>query len=380
MTDTNETARGERGPNKLTVFRHELDTMVPQFGSALPAHISADRFARVLMTAVQNNTDLLAKADRRSLWNAAMRAAQDGLLPDGREGAIVLYGAQATWMPMIAGLRKKVRNSGELATWEVHVVHANDAFEYELGDDPFIRHKPTLQEPGPVVAAYSIATLKSGEKSREVMSVAAINKVRDVSKAKNSGPWVQWYEEMCRKVVARRHSKVLPMSTDLDDIIRRDDDLYNVEQPRAEGEKPKPRTLASKLDALAGPPTTIDQPTNGEDKTDERHLTSDEQKVMNNALRASVEVLDERAPEDIAADPTPKEKERLRAYHKALEGAVSSAGLQKASNVFWKDAMPEPGTALHNGWTVILGAHARRVNGDISIADVDNTVREWLSP
>ncbi len=375
MTDVAET-RGERGPNRLTVFRHELDSMVPQFSSALPAHISADRFARVLMTAVQNNADLLAKADRRSLWNAAMRAAQDGLLPDGREGAIVLYKDQATWMPMIAGLRKKVRNSGELATWEVHVVHANDAFEYELGDDPFIRHKPTLQEPGPVVAAYSIATLKSGEKSREVMSVAAINKVRDVSKAKNSGPWVQWYEEMCRKVVARRHSKVLPMSTDLDDIIRRDDDLYNVEQPRAEGEKPKPRTLANKLDALAGPPTTIDQPTNGEDKTIGSTASNDEAKIN---MASETEDQGDGA-EDIVADPTPDEKKRLRAYHKALEGAVSSAGLQKASNAFWKDAMPEPGTALHNGWTVILGAHARRVNGDISIAEVDNTVREWLSP
>jgi recombination protein RecT len=33
---------------------------------------------------------------------------------------------------------------------------------------------------------------------------------------------------MAKKTVARRHSKVLPMSTDLDDLIRRDDELYDM--------------------------------------------------------------------------------------------------------------------------------------------------------
>uniref|UniRef100_UPI00195373C4 recombinase RecT n=1 Tax=Klebsiella aerogenes TaxID=548 RepID=UPI00195373C4 len=46
-----------------------------------------------------------------------------GLLPDGREGAIVEFSGKAQWMPMIGGLRKKVRNSGEIATWEAHVVY-----------------------------------------------------------------------------------------------------------------------------------------------------------------------------------------------------------------------------------------------------------------
>lgn len=257
MTDA-APATAERAPNPVAVFRHELDGMTDQFKAALPAHIPVERFARVLMTATQNNPDLVKKADRRSLWNAAMRAAQDGLLPDGREGAIVLYGTAAQWMPMIGGLRKKVRNSGELATWDVYVVHANDEFDYELGDNPFIRHRPTLEDPGSVIAAYSIATLKSGEKSREVMSVAAIEKVRNASKAKGNGPWVGWYEEMCRKTVARRHSKSLPMSTDMDDLIRRDDDLYDFEGAREEAQAGRPRSLAGKLDALASPPTVIE--------------------------------------------------------------------------------------------------------------------------
>jgi recombination protein RecT len=206
------------------------------------------------MTAIQNNPKLL-NCTRRSMWNSAMKAAQDGLLPDGREGAIVEYGEEAQWMPMIAGLRKKARNSGEIATWDAQVVHKKDAFEFELGDDPFVKHKPCLEaDPGRVIAAYSVAVLKSGEKSREVMSVAAIEKVRARSRAKKGGPWFTDYEEMCRKTVARRHSKVLPCSTDLDDLLRRDDALYDMEGASDASIPDKRKTLAGRLDALAQTP------------------------------------------------------------------------------------------------------------------------------
>lgn len=247
----NTTAVVERMPNPVAEARMQLQQMESQFKAALPAHIPVERFARVVMTAIQNKPALVTKCTRQSLWNSCMKAAQDGLLPDGREGAIVEYGDQAQWMPMIAGLRKKVRNSGEIATWDVNVVHKNDKFAFRLGDDPFIAHEPTLDDPGPVVAAYAIAVLKSGEKSREVMSVTAIEKVRGRSKAKNNGPWITDYEEMCRKTVARRHSKVLPMSTDLDDLIRRDDALYDMEGAKDEAQTGRPKSLAGRLDALA---------------------------------------------------------------------------------------------------------------------------------
>lgn len=59
------------------------------------------------------------------------------------------------------------------------------------------------------------------------MSLGEIEKVRKVSRAATNGPWVEWWEEMARKTVLRRLSKRLPMSTDVDDLIRRDDDLYD---------------------------------------------------------------------------------------------------------------------------------------------------------
>ena len=255
---------GTPAPAQPLSFAKELGNKVSQFSAALPKHIPQERFARVVMTAVQRNLELL-HADRQSLWNSSMQAAADGLLPDGREGALVVYKTKdgsggwikkVQWLPMIAGIRKKVRNSGEIIDWTAQVVHANDAFEYELGDDPFIKHKPLLGgDRGPVIAAYSVVTLKGGEKSREVMTIAELNKVKGASKSPDAGPWKTWFEEMCRKTVAKRHAKVLPMSTDLDDLIRRDDELYDLKGASDRVSGSQRLSLAGKLDALANQPT-----------------------------------------------------------------------------------------------------------------------------
>ena len=234
----------ERKPDpvaSISVLRTELEQMTSQFQAALPEHIPVARFKRVVMTALQNNPDL-AKCSKSSLWNSCMRAAQDGLLPDGREGAIVPYQNQAQWLPMVFGIRKKVRNSNEISTWEVHAVYEKDNFAYELGDQPFIRHKPYCDKgsPGDLVAAYSVVVMKDGSISREVMSAWEIDQVRHSSRGQKT-PWnvPEFYPEMCKKTVAKRHAKVLPMSSDLDDLLRRDDELYAMKDGSNEVKKPK---------------------------------------------------------------------------------------------------------------------------------------------
>ena len=269
------TATVEPQVNPVAVLRHQLDHMSDEFKAALPAQIPVDRFARVLMTAVQNNPELLYEVERRSLWNAAMRAAQDGLLPDGREGAIVVRrdrqrGKVANWQPMIAGIRKKARNSGEIATWDAHVVCAGDSFQFQLGDNPQVHHSYDLTTPrGEIIGAYSVCIMKDGTKSYEVMTIAEIHAIRDKTDAWKafaagkikSTPWADYEAEMCRKTVARRHSKVLPMSTDLDDLIRRDDDRDDQAEERQEmPARPALRSITEKLDALASQPPARPEP------------------------------------------------------------------------------------------------------------------------
>lgn len=217
-------------------FRGDIQRMESEIAAALPPHIPAERFIRVVITAVQGDPALL-DADRKTLFEASMRAAQDGLLPDKREGALVIFKGRVQWMPMIGGILKKVRNSGELVSIGAHIAYENDRFAYVLGDDERIEHEPKLDgDRGKPRAAYAIAKTKDGGIYREVMSLGEIEKVRKVSRASGNGPWVDWWEEMARKTVLRRLSKRLPMSTDLDDLIRRDDDLYDFSKKGADGQ------------------------------------------------------------------------------------------------------------------------------------------------
>lgn len=227
----------EPNANPLIAFKQQLDVRADQFKAALPAHMPPERFSRVVLTAVQNNPDLL-NADRPSLWNACMRAAQDGLLPDGRDGAIVIYNTKekgggwvkkAQWMPMVWGIVKKVRNSGQLAMITARVVYGGDKYRYWLDEDgEHILYEPCeTPDRNHVRLVFAAARTTDGELMVEPLTAADIDKIRASSKAKDNGPWVDWWDEMARKSAIRRLAKRLPMSSDLDDLVRRDDELYD---------------------------------------------------------------------------------------------------------------------------------------------------------
>lgn len=194
-----------------------------KFKEMLPPDVSVERFTAVLVRAVQEDPNLAKpETNRASLLLACQRAAQDGLIPDKREGALVMYGKDVQWQPMILGLRKILGTSG--FDIRAEVVHEHDHFEYELGDNARIVHRPPMlgQDRGKVIGAYAIATDRDGRQYRDVMSLAEINQVRAVSRSQN-GPWKQWFNEMAKKTVAKRLIKTLPVTNDrLRDAINAD--------------------------------------------------------------------------------------------------------------------------------------------------------------
>ena len=86
----------------------------------------------------------------------------------------------------------------------------------------------------------------------EVMNKAEIEKVRNVSRAKGSGPWTTWWDQMARKTVMRRLSKYLPMdAAPMEALLRRDDALG---QPQGDADAGPividGEATSSKLDAM----------------------------------------------------------------------------------------------------------------------------------
>ncbi len=247
-----------RTDNPIAVLSTQLEQRAIEFRKVLPAHITPEKLQRTILTAVQGNPALL-EASRQSFIMAAMKCAQDGLLPDGREAALVEFKTSvkegSNWvqkrlvqfMPMVYGLRKKILQSGEISAIEVGIVYAAEVakgtFLYEVGLEPPLRHRPSLDltaeetTDDQIVAAYSIATMKDGTRSFELMRRFEIDRVREASQTgatkdrkgqtrQPKGPWVDWFPEMAKKTVMRRHAKTLPMSGDILDVEARDEAAY----------------------------------------------------------------------------------------------------------------------------------------------------------
>jgi recombination protein RecT len=211
--------------NPAEQLRTQLRTMTPEFANALPSHIKPERFQRVVMTVAQQNPDLL-KTDRRSLLAACIKCASDGLIPDGREAALVIYGNKAQYLPMVGGYLKRIRNSGEVAGLVANVVYQNDGFVQRPDDfEHPIEHRPPPlgTDRGKPLGAYALAKLKDGTIMHEVMDVASIDRVRAVSRASKNGPWVEWWDRMAEKTLIKRLAKLLPMDSDVETMIRNDD-------------------------------------------------------------------------------------------------------------------------------------------------------------
>jgi recombination protein RecT len=216
-----------------------------QLAAMLPEGISVDRFIGIVTTAVVREPDLL-NADRVSLYTACLRAATDGLLPDGREAVFNVYNVKqevqapngrmveewvptVQYLPMVRGILKIMRNSGEVVSIDAAAVYEKDHFRFVRGDDARIEHEPYGgdDDPGQVKAAYMIVKLASGEVQREVMWRRDIEKVRAASKSgqgKNS-PWVKWYDQMSIKSVIKRGSKLVAGSSErLERVLQHDND------------------------------------------------------------------------------------------------------------------------------------------------------------
>lgn len=237
-------------------FQGQLAQRAQEFAPALPSHITPDRFQRTVITAVNLNPDLL-RADRRSLFNACAKSASDGLLPDGRDGALVIFNTRekgadggqdkwvkkVQWMPMVAGIIKKARQSGEISALGARIVYKKEIdegrFTHKVIDGvPKVDHDPILWgERGAMVLVYSFVRFKDGAVDFEFLHADDVAKIRNVSKSKEHGPWKDWTEEMWKKSAIRRHAKRLPISSELFDTIARDDEMTEFERQRQEAGK-----------------------------------------------------------------------------------------------------------------------------------------------
>lgn len=254
-------------------FQREVRARESDIAAMLPRHVSRERFIASAIAAAKQNPDILF-ANQRTVFAAITKSAQDGILPDGREGVITVYSQKikgtsqyekvAQWNPMTHGLRKRARELAGIII-DAQVVYKNDTFIWTQGDNPGIVHSPApLGSPrGEKIGAYAIFKQEGGQiLHREVMDVAEIEATREQSKASNSLMWTTFQSEGYRKAVIRRGIKTVPVSEDLEQIVRREDDNFDFGQQGVPGISltPPPAPPAGTLTPPPSPPSPPSAP------------------------------------------------------------------------------------------------------------------------
>jgi recombination protein RecT len=224
VTPQNETSTAVARSQKDIQALLESDQFKRAVTSALPKHMTSERFIRVALTAMMR-TPALRLCTQESLFKCLLDCSALGLEPDGRRAHLIPYGKECTLIIDYKGIADLVRRSGDVSYIHADVVYERDEFDYSFGSGAFLKHKPNLDDRGERIKAfYSFVLLKDGSEDFIVMSKSDVDKVRKRSRASSNGPWVTDYDEMGKKTAFRRHSKWLPLSPETRDAVEKDDD------------------------------------------------------------------------------------------------------------------------------------------------------------
>lgn len=250
-----------QNPTSFDVASQEIVGLRSEFEKMLGDAVGVERFERAVLTAIQRDPALLS-LPRDTLISAGLKAAQDRLLPDGREGTFLVRWnsktrrKEVTWAPMIYGIVKIAKQYAGVRSLSCEVVYDGEPFRILLGDEMRIDHEriPGKVRNGAEIGCYAIATYADGAREREFMTAEQIAQVEAQSESAKAGvgPWKTWRGEMMRKSVIRRLSKKLPALDEggerLRQVIERVDEDYDFGRPALEAVPQAPATEHHKTD------------------------------------------------------------------------------------------------------------------------------------
>ncbi|EAW1164300.1 recombination protein RecT [Salmonella enterica] len=199
-------------------------SMKEQLAAALPRHMTADRMIRIATTEIRKIPEL-GKCNTMSFVSAIVQCSQLGLEPGGALGHAYLlpFGKNVQLIIGYRGMIDLARRSGQIASLSARVVREGDEFSFEFGLEEKLLHRPGENEDAPITHVYAVARLKDGGTQFEVMTRKQIELVRAQSKAGQTGPWVNHWEEMAKKTAIRRLFKYLPVSIEIQRAVSMDE-------------------------------------------------------------------------------------------------------------------------------------------------------------
>lgn len=212
----------------ITAFAGFLEKFKPQLALALPKHMTADRMARLALTAFSSNAHL-QECTPKSIAASIMTAGQLGLEP-GVNGAgfLIPYKTTCTFVPGWKGLVDLVSRSGR-GTVYTGVIFKDQRYTFTDGArrDLEIHNETELDGPDEFTHAYAIGWVKDASMPIiELWSVGKIRKHRDkYNKVGSKHYSYRDWEMYCRKVPLLQVLKYMPTSVELANAIALNDTL-----------------------------------------------------------------------------------------------------------------------------------------------------------
>lgn len=221
-----------------------ISRMKGEMSKALPMHLknNAERYARVAMTLIRENPKL-ASCDGASLLGALMTGTALGLDPSPQLGQyhIVPYKNKAQFILGYKGIIDLAFRSDRLATIFATEVYESDEFEYTLGLEQKLVHKPSgLAAPGTITHYYAVAKFTNGGYVFCVMTreqIEAYGKKFSPSYKYDDSPWQTSPVAMGKKTVIRQLGKYMPLSPEVARAFSQDESVKsNIEDIKEEGD------------------------------------------------------------------------------------------------------------------------------------------------
>lgn len=212
-------------PKQDTIFdmvskvKNQVDRALPKFMEG-----NADRFVRIALTELRNNTDLLEIASKnpQSFLGAFLTAAQLGLEvgPAMRQAYLIPYRGKEPKVQLLIsyiGLTNLAMRAG-VKKIDVLPIHSKELEEGRLkisyGIDEKLSFEPILfGDKGERLGYVAIAKMPDGSTKFKVYDMAFIEERKKV--AKSDKFWNLWEEEMELKTVYRHFTKNLGLSPEL---------------------------------------------------------------------------------------------------------------------------------------------------------------------
>lgn len=207
---------------KVESFPTLLKVQEAEVSRALPEHLRANigRYTRLALTQFRQNPKL-AECDPLSVFAAVILASQLGLeLGVMGQGYLVPYGNQAQFVPGWRGIVDLIHRSSRAMVF-TGCVYEGDSFDFQLGDSPYVRHRPVGEDDDDkIIAAYAVGRIKDLDYPIiECWPIVKIKKHLDrYNKVGRRHYAFENMEMYARKVVLLQVAKYLPASVEVNTL------------------------------------------------------------------------------------------------------------------------------------------------------------------